>query len=395
MECSDEFVECILSIVDNYILARFLRMSTPTPGMVSFGKLDILLPRRLLSFGHLDAPTPGTSCYPSANGTPPIRSDFRHLRTSRLCCYTCKRGSRFHPAPGGHASRSPSPQAALAGSPPLLAVIKITSFGPVIRYDLARTLAGRGRYWTTAYRVGSLMIDTGCAHTASQLLQALAGAPLERIVNTHTHEDHIGANGLLQRSRPGLEILAHPLALPVLADPRGRQPLQPYRRLFWGWPTPSPGRALEDGATIESGPYAFQAIHTPGHSSDHLCLYEPRQGWLFSGDLFVGGQDRALRAGSDVRQIIASLRRVAALPAARLFPGSARVREEPARELAAKIAYLEEMGEQVLSLRRQGRSVGEIERLLFGGRMWVEWITLGHFSRRHLVLSFLGLDGEA
>ena len=62
------------------------------------------------------------------------------------------------------------------------------------------------------------MVDTGCAHTHKELLKALEGRPVERIVNTHTHEDHIGANGALQWQNPRLDILAHPLALPVLAD---------------------------------------------------------------------------------------------------------------------------------------------------------------------------------
>ena len=70
-------------------------------------------------------------------------------------------------------------------------------------------------------------------------LDALAHKPPASIVNTHTHEDHIGANGKLQAKMAGLVIQAHPLALPVLADPQRTQPLHPYRRLFWGWPAPS------------------------------------------------------------------------------------------------------------------------------------------------------------
>jgi len=104
-------------------------------------------------------------------------------------------------------------------------VLKITTFDDVTRFDLARTIAGRGRYWTTAYLVDGLLIDTGCAFSAPELAEALAETPLTGIVNTHTHEDHIGGNGLLQRQRDGLKIRAHPLALPVLADPRGQQPL--------------------------------------------------------------------------------------------------------------------------------------------------------------------------
>lgn len=271
-------------------------------------------------------------------------------------------------------------------------MLKITSYGPVTRFDLARTIAGRGRYWTTAYLVGGLMIDTGCAHTAPELLRALAGTSITRIANTHTHEDHIGANASLQRQQPGLQILAHPLALPVLSDPRHAQPLQLYRKVFWGWPESSHGSPLSDGEVIEMDLYRFQVIYTPGHSPDHLCLYAPDQGWLFTGDLFVGGHDRALRAGYDIWQIIASLKEVARLPLTTLFPGSARVRHNPVEALEKKIAYLEALGRQVLALRQRGSTVSQIVRQLCGGPMLVELFTLGHFSRRHLVLSYLGMN---
>jgi glyoxylase-like metal-dependent hydrolase (beta-lactamase superfamily II) len=273
-------------------------------------------------------------------------------------------------------------------------MLKITRYGDVTRFDLARTLAGRGRYWTTAYLLDGLLVDTGCRYSAPELVRALADIPLVRIVNTHSHEDHIGANGRLQRQREGLEILAHPLALPVLADPRRTQPLQPYRRLFWGWPEPSKGQPISDGALIETEHYSFQVIYTPGHSPDHLCLYESRQGWLFSGDLFIGGRDRALRAGYDIWHIIASLKRIAGLPAAMLFPGSARVRDNPAQALEAKISYLEELGERVLELQRQGRDVPAIVRAVCGRPMPIEFLTLGHFSRRQLVLSYLKTKDE-
>lgn len=271
-------------------------------------------------------------------------------------------------------------------------MLKTSTHHGVTRFELARTIAGRGRYWTTAYVVDGLMVDTGCAFSAAQLVETLSDIPLTGVVNTHSHEDHIGANGHLQRQREGLEIRAHPLALPVLAEPRRKQPLQLYRRVMWGWPEPSQGLPISDGDKIKTDHFCFQVIHTPGHSPDHICLYEPDTGWLFTGDLFVGGKERALRSDYDVWGIISSLRRISALSITTLFPGSARVRESPAAELVAKISYLENLGEQVLTLYRQGRSVNSIVRELCGGPMLLEFITLGHFSRRALVLSYL--EGE-
>jgi len=273
-------------------------------------------------------------------------------------------------------------------------MLKTTFYGDVTRFDLGRTLFGRGRYWATAYLVDGMLVDTGCAFSALELVAALADVPLTHIVNTHTHEDHIGGNGPLQRQRDGLEIMAHPLALPILADPRGAQPLHLYRRVMWGWPEPSHGQSVSDGAVIETERYRFQVVYTPGHSPDHICLYEPQQGWLFTGDLFVGGQDRALRGGYDIWEIISSLKRIAALPATTLFPGSARVRDHPAQALADKIAYLDELGEKVLALYRQGKGVSEIVNALCGGPMLIEFVTRGHFSRRRLVLSYLGMNDE-
>jgi len=273
-------------------------------------------------------------------------------------------------------------------------MLKTSAYETVIRFDLAHTLAGQGRYWTTAYLLDGLLIDSGCAFTARELVKVLEGTSLTRIVNTHTHEDHIGGNGPLQRQRANLEILAHPLAIPVLADPRREQPLQPYRRLFWGWPEPSRASPLLDEAWIQTEHFRFQVLHTPGHSSDHICLYVPEQGWLFTGDLFVGGWERALREGYDIWQIIASLKRVAAMPATVMFPGSARIRENPKEELESKIAYLEEFGNKVLELHHKGWDVDAIVRALCGKPMLIEIVTWGNFARRHLVLSYLGKYGN-
>ncbi|HEY70463.1 MAG TPA: MBL fold metallo-hydrolase [Anaerolineae bacterium] len=274
-------------------------------------------------------------------------------------------------------------------------MIKISHYGAVTRFDLARTIAGRGRYWTAAYLIDDLLIDSGCAYTASEFTRQLEDRSIARIVNTHSHEDHIGANASLQRQRSGIQILAHELALPVLADPREKQPIRLYQRVFWGWPEPSAANPVMEGDVIETEHHNFQVLHTPGHSPDHICLYESTQGWIFSGDMFVGGQERALRADYDIWGILASLKRLAGLRASMLFPACARVRSNPKGELLAKIAYLEEKIGRVIELHRRGCSVGAITRQVFGGPMPVELITMGNFTRRHMVSSILRRNSES
>ena len=265
-------------------------------------------------------------------------------------------------------------------------MLELETIGPITKIKLARALFGRSFYFTTAYWVDGLLIDTGCACTELEIMRGLEGLPVERVVNTHSHEDHIGANAALQEKR-GAKILAHSLALPVLADPRGSQPLQPYRRIFWGYPRPSKGQPI--GETVETEHYRFQVIHTPGHSPDHICLYEPNEGWLFSGDLYIGGRDRALRVDYNICATIDSLKKTAPLEVSRLFPGSGTVREHPSEDLLEKIDYLEETGRRVRELHQRGLSPRQIARRIFGPELLIAYVTLGHFSGKCLVKSYL------
>jgi len=264
-------------------------------------------------------------------------------------------------------------------------LIKTQEIEGVVKMKLARSLLGRPFYFTTAYWVDGLLIDSGCAHTQQEFLATVEDLHIDRIVNTHSHEDHIGANGALQ-ARRGVEVLAHAQALPLLADPRLLR-LQPYRRLFWGYPAPSVAQPV--GEVVETTHHRFQVIHTPGHTPDHICLYEPEKGWLFSGDAYIGGRDRALGADYNIYQIIDSLKKLVQLEITRLFPGSGTVRDNPRQELLLKIEYLEDLGERVRELHRKGLSVDQIRKRVFGRELPIAYITLGHFSARNLVRSYL------
>lgn len=260
-------------------------------------------------------------------------------------------------------------------------------YGSIVAFRAARSFFGWGYYYTAAYYVDGLLVDSGCAYTAAELLSRFPSTrSVSQVVNTHSHEDHIGANGPLQ-SRLGCRVAAHPLALPILEQPR-LQPLQPYRRFFWGWPLPSHGQAI--GEWLETEHHRFRIVPTPGHSADHIALYEPLQGWLFSGDAYIGGRDRAARPDYDIRAIIRSLRSLAALDIGTLCPGSGTVRQNhPAEDLTRKADQLEELGESVLNLHAQGYSAARIRDRLLGREGSLFYMTLGHFSGVNLVELFL------
>ncbi len=78
---------------------------------------------------------------------------------------------------------------------------------------MGREMDGAVLYWTAAYLVDGLLIDTGCAFTAEELICFLREHEVKQVVNTHHHEDHVGANYLIQREL-GLDIFAHATAVP-------------------------------------------------------------------------------------------------------------------------------------------------------------------------------------
>ncbi len=83
--------------------------------------------------------------------------------------------------------------------------------------------------------------------------------PVEQVVLTHNHSDHCA---LLPRVREAF----HPKVFAFSPNVEGVDCM------------------LRDGDTIKMGDQHFEVIHTPGHSSDSICLYNQAEGVLFAGD---------------------------------------------------------------------------------------------------------------
>lgn len=115
--------------------------------------------------------------------------------------------------------------------------------------------------WNVLGDVNTL-IDPGTDGSVIDQIEKLSTGcgkvPVEQVILTHNHFDHAA----------GVEIFK-----------------QRYGARVYGW---SNGKdvdeVLRDGQIIKAGDDQLQVLHTPGHSSDSVCLYNFTHRILFSGD---------------------------------------------------------------------------------------------------------------
>ena len=117
--------------------------------------------------------------------------------------------------------------------------------------------------------------------------------PVEQVVLTHSHYDHAA---MLPRIRE----LFHPTVYAFSHSLNGVD------------------HFLKDGEIIKIGDMIFDVFHTPGHSSDSVCLYCQENGILFSGDtnLFVQST-----AGSYENAYVRTIERLCRKDISAVYPG--------------------------------------------------------------------------
>src|SRR5437016_2322163 len=108
------------------------------------------------------------------------------------------------------------------------------------------------------------------AYAIEQYLEAAdkAGVRIVRVLETHTHADHISGHGRLALEH-GVPVSVHPLAEPEF-------PVEP----------------LEDGQKLSVGSVSVRVLHTPGHRPEH-CAFVVDDRLVLTGDsLFIGDAAR-------------------------------------------------------------------------------------------------------
>jgi glyoxylase-like metal-dependent hydrolase (beta-lactamase superfamily II) len=110
---------------------------------------------------------------------------------------------------------------------------------------------------------------------------------LDAVVLTHTHRDHVG----------NLAAVVDAFDVDV-----------------WGYDATVSGvdHALAEGETVQLGDADYEVLHTPGHKTDHVCLYSSEEGMLFAGDLVFdnGGFGRTDLEEGDRALLVESIERL-------------------------------------------------------------------------------------
>lgn len=95
---------------------------------------------------------------------------------------------------------------------------------------------------------------------------------------------------------------------------------------------------FEGDCTIDLGSCRLRVLHTPGHSSGSICLYEPDQRLLFTGDtVMAGGVMGGIFGSGNISDYINTLRRVSTLRIDEFYPGHGRISRNPEEDLAKAV----------------------------------------------------------
>ena len=300
------------------------------------------------------------------------------------------------------------------------AATEVTEVAPgVLRSQLPISLPGLGHvncYFLEDER-GVAIVDPGLPGPQSwrALVDRLKQAGykpknVHTVIVTHSHPDHFGGAGRM-RDTYGAEVISHrkfrtwfdPSEDEAVVDDDATPTPPPWGRVMpWRsdstfsppisrrlkfkvyrtalkrfMRTPAPTRRVDDAEVITLAGREWVSLHTPGHTDDHLCLYDPVEGIVLSGDHVLPSitpHISGLVAGADpLTAFFDSLDKVAALEGVGLvLPAHGH----PFHDLAGRAEAIKEHHAERLDVLRKAAgelgsaSVEELSHHLFKPRSW-------------------------
>lgn len=168
------------------------------------------------------------------------------------------------------------------------------------------------------------------------LVEAVGRRRVDAILVTHTHRDH----------SPAAAPLAQRLGAPVW----GCAPLVVPGDQEAGFDTSyAPDRILSDGETVEAGGATIEAVHTPGHTSNHLCFAMGHR--LFSGDHVMGWSTTVvIPPDGHMGDYMASLQKLQVRSETLFHPAHGEPVEDPQRLMRGILGHRLQRERQLLRL---------------------------------------------
>jgi glyoxylase-like metal-dependent hydrolase (beta-lactamase superfamily II) len=242
-------------------------------------------------------------------------------------------------------------------------------------------------------------------------------AKISAVVATHHHEEHTGNLDWAARR------LNVPLYTSAATAKELRSPKSIPRVRSWiiGRLESLPEDAVLLADRIMGNSTELEVLPAPGHSDDHVVLYDQREKLLLAGDAFMGSYFSVPNPDVDSVRWIVTLEALLQLEITTLVEGHGHIhtirpdipdipgvviREDPMQALREKLEYLKWVREQVKVGLSEGLPLGAVEATCFpwGRRSsWESFVhdsfirlaSLNHFSRAELVRSFVRHDDSA
>jgi glyoxylase-like metal-dependent hydrolase (beta-lactamase superfamily II) len=238
---------------------------------------------------------------------------------------------------------------------------------PLIVSPLVRRIVARNPSPFTYTGTGTFIIGHGTvavidpgptdADHINAILDATLGETISHIVITHTHRDHSPGAVPLKASTGALVVGCVPLAL----DDNGPRADASFDTTY------APDLVLHDGETVKGTGWTLRAVHTPGHTSNHLCYALEEEKSLFTGDHVMGWATTVVSPpDGNMTDYFASLRKLLTRDDVRYHPTHGKPIENPHKFVRALITHRKMREAQILDCLRGGmNTVPEIVARLY------------------------------
>ncbi len=230
---------------------------------------------------------------------------------------------------------------------------------PLVRRVLAPNPSPYTYTGTQSYLVGTAeelaVIDPGPDDNAhiEALMAAIGAVRVAAIMCTHTHRDHSPA-AIPLKARTGAPIIG---CAPLVLGSDGPRADESFDAGY------VPDRVLEEGESVTGIGWTLTAIHTPGHTSNHLCFALEESGALFTGDHVMGWSTSVvIPPDGNMTDYMASLERLYQREDAIYYPAHGAAVENPQQLVRGMIGHRRQRERQILGLL--GKDPHTIARLV-------------------------------